>query len=309
MAWNMTGTERKRTNIGVASAICCEALFGLSYVFTKQATANATPLSLLGWRFAIAFIAIAACRALGMIKTEFGKKPLWMLLAIAILNPVIYFSAETWGISMLTAAESGAFLACIPVASVIASAAILHRAPGRRQTIGIAVTLIGVLTAVFASGMDANFSLTGYIILAIAVVSYALYSVSVEKASGYSEAEITFVMLASGAAVFIAGAVMEAVSDGNLSHLLLLPFRDAGFLIAVLYQGLCCSIAAFFLSNAAISRIGVNRTSSFIGLSTAVSIIAGIAFLGESFSLLQCAGTIIILAGIYTANTESSRQH
>ena len=33
---------------------------------------------------------------------------------------------------------------------------------------------------------------------------------------------------------------------------------------------------AFFLSNVAIFKIGVNRTSSFIGVATVVSIIAGV---------------------------------
>ena len=70
----------------------------------------------------------------------------------------------------------------------------------------------------------------------------------------------------------------------------------------MLYQGVGCSVAAFFLSNAAIAKIGVNKTSSFIGVSTIVSILVGALVLGEPLSLGQMAGAAVIVAGVYTAN-------
>lgn len=53
----------------------------------------------------------------------------------------------------------------------------------------------------------------------------------------------------------------------------------------------------------AIVKIGVNRTSSFVGVSTVVSIIAGVLLLGENFSAYQLIGVIIIIIGVYIANT------
>ena len=146
-------------------------------------------------------------------------------------------------------------------------------------------------------------SIIGYVSLLIAVVSYAAYSVSVEKASCFTEAEITYSMLVSGAVLFVFLAVVDALMNGNIAELAMLPFTDMSFFSAVLYQGLGCSILAFFLSNAAISRIGVNRTSSFIGVSTVVSILAGAIFLHEDFSGYQMAGAAIIIAGVYIANS------
>lgn len=66
-----------------------------------------------------------------------------------------------------------------------------------------------------------------------------------------------------------------------------------------------CSVLAFFLSNTAITKIGVNRTASFIG----VSIAAGALVLGERFTAGQLAGAAAILAGVYIANagTEARR--
>ena len=293
--------ERRKRLEGCLAALGCETLFGLSYVFTKHASAAGT-LPLLGWRFTIAFCALLIALMVKGMRIRLRGKRILPLLSIAILNPVIYFTAETAGIGMLTASESGAFLAGIPVFSLIASTLLLRKKPERKQVAGIMITLLGVLLTVYASGLSASFSAMGYAMLTLAVISYALYSVRVEAAEGYTGMEITAVMIVSGAAVFSSAAMVEALREGTFRELLFLPFSDSGFFIAVLYQGICCSILAFFLSNAAIARIGVNGTASFIGVSTAVSILGGMVFLGEPFTPFQTAGAAMILAGVYAAN-------
>ena len=98
-------------------------------------------------------------------------------------------------------------------------------------------------------------------------------------------------------------AMVEGIVKGNLGQIAVLPFSDMGFLISVLYQGIGCSILAFFLSNHAIAKIGVNRTSSFIGVATVVSIVAGALLLKEPFTIWQVIGAAVIIIGVYTANT------
>ncbi|OFI06696.1 putative DMT superfamily transporter inner membrane protein [Clostridium acetireducens DSM 10703] len=291
--------------IGCLCAIGCEIFFGLSYIFTKQATDNASVLSLLCWRFLVAFIVMSICTFSGFIRINLKGKKIKPVLLIALFSPVIYYIGETIGISHTTASESGVFLACIPAVSLVASTLILNKKPSGRQVVGILVTLIGVLVTVLAIGATASLSAVGYLFLLIAVGSYALYSVFVEKASDYTGAEITYVMLTAGAIVFSILAIAEACVIGNVNVLMSLPARDSNFLIAILYQGIGCSVLAFFLSNVAIAKIGVNRTSSFIGVATVVSIIAGVILLGERFSIYQIIGAIIIIAGVYISNTNN----
>ena len=51
-------------------------------------------------------------------------------------------------------------------------------------------------------------------------------------------------MQLAGAALFTVLALAEAVRKGDVAELVLLPFRDKGFLIAVLYLGIGCSVFA-----------------------------------------------------------------
>lgn len=294
--------KRNELITGSFCALGCEILYGLSYIFTKQATLEASALSLLGWRFLLAFIIMSILASVGIIKINLKNKNKKPLLLIALLSPVIYFIGETFGICNTTASESGTFLACIPIASLVASTVILKKKPTKQQTFGILLTLAGVLVTVFALGASSSFSFVGYTFLLIAVISYALYCVFVEKSDSYTEEEITYAMLALGSIVFVILAIIEALNKKALNQLVAMPFRNRAFLIAVLYQGIGCSVFAFFLSNVAISKIGVNRTSSFIGVATVVSIAAGAVFLHENFTAWQITGAAIIIAGVYIAN-------
>lgn len=297
--------KRNSRLIGCLCALGCETLYGLSYMFTKQATELASPFALLGWRFLIAFIVMSALVISGIIKIDIKNKNIKPLLAVSLFSPCIYFIAETIGISQTTALESGVFLACIPAVSLIASTLILKKRPTKLQVMGILVTLTGVIVTVFAVGVSSSLSVIGYALLSGAVISYALYGVFVDKASDFTGAEITYIMLTAGAVLFASLALIEAVLNGNVAELITLPFKEVSFLIAILYQGIGCSVIAFFLSNVAIAKIGVNRTSSFIGVATVVSVVAGAAILNEAFSPFQIAGAVVIIIGVYIANTKS----
>ena len=291
-----------RVLTGSLCALGCEVLYGLSYLFTKQTAETASPLALLGWRFVVALAAMSLCVALEFIPVRLKGRRLGPLLRVALFCPCLYFIGETVGIRETTVTESGVFLACVPALSLLASTVILKKKPTKRQIIGILVTFLGVMMTVVAVGLSSSLSPVGYAALMLAVVAYALYSVFVDLAADYTGAEITYVMLCSGAAFYGLLALGEAAAHGALSELLTLPARSGTFLAAVLYQGIGCSVAAFFLSNAAIAKIGVNKTSSFIGVSTIVSILAGALALGEPLSVGQIVGAAVIVAGVYTAN-------
>lgn len=299
--------SKKALFTGCLCAACAEILHGMSYAFTKQSTNVAGVFFILGWRFLIAAVVMTVCIAAGLIKVRYRGKPLKPLLYVILLCPCIYFLGETLGISRTTSTECGIFVACIPVISLIASAVILKSRPSGLQVVGIVTTLVGMVTCVAAAGMTSSLSVPGYIFLSVAVLSYSLYFIYVEKASAYTSTELAYAMQISGAALFTALALLEAVHDGDVGTLVCLPFRDRAFLVSVLYLGLGCSVFAFWLSNAAIEKLGVNRAASFIGVATLVSVLTGTLMLREPLTPPQILGAVLIVVGVYMANTGRTR--
>lgn len=282
--------------------LICEVLFGFSYLFTKSITDTVSPINLLSWRFIFAFLLINLCVLTRIIKVNFRGKAIRKLLVIAVFHPVIYFIGETVGINLTTASESGTIIASIPIVTILCSALVLKVLPTKLQVTGVTLTAAGVVIIVLAKGVEVTFNPIGYIMLFLALISYSLYSVFAEKAIEFSSAEKTYVMIALGAVIFTMLALVENTRAGTLREFIHLPFKNMEFLITVIYLSLGCSVIAFLLCNIAISCIGTNRSASFVGVSTTVTVIAGIIILKEEFSLLQGVGTILVLGGVYLAN-------
>ena len=289
--------------VGALSAVFCCCLWGFSFLFTKQVTASVSAVTLLAWRFTVAFVLMSLCIPFGWMKIQLKGKRIGLLLLIAVLQPVVYYTGETLGIDRTTASESGIMIACIPIVTLIMSTMILKHKPTGVQVLGICVTMGGVITCVLSKGMEAAFDPFGYLMLTMAVVSYGLYSVYAEKANEFTSAEKTYVMLMLGAIAFDAAAAVEHVRAGTVMECLTLPFRSTDFLIAVLYLSVGCSVIAFFLFNVAIEKLGTNRASSFSGLSTLMSIVAGVLILHEPFTVVQMFGAAAVIGGVYIANS------
>lgn len=129
----MKNSKTLDNTAGVLCALGGETLFGLSILFTKQVTEYADALSLLGWRFLIAFVVMSLCLLLGLIKIDLRGKSLKPLLLVALWSPCIYYISETVGVRYTTASESAVFFACIPVVSLVASTLLLKEKPSKTQ--------------------------------------------------------------------------------------------------------------------------------------------------------------------------------
>ena len=292
-----------RTRIGVLAAVGTELLYGCSFAFTKDVTGTVDPFTLLGWRFVTALVAMLVLMAFRVIRVRVTRATLRPLLLLAVFQPALYYCGETFGVMRTTASESGLIISAIPVVIVVFAAVILRRIPSRFQVAGITVTLIGVVVTVVAGGMSAHFDLLGYVLLLVAVVSYALYAAFADRyAQAAADVDKTFVMVASGALVFGTITVSQHAAAGTLDALARLPFVSPGFAIALVYLALGSTIGAFFLQNVAIGRLGSTRYSTYVGIATVTTLVVGALALHEMLSPAQLIGGAVILGGVYLAN-------
>lgn len=293
---------------GVLAILLTEVIYGSSYLFTKGMTDQVPGLYLLGWRFLLAFLLLALLRAARVIRVDYRGKPVKTLLAIGVLQPVVYFLCEFNGIRLTTASESGTIIACFPVVILTLSYLMLKEKPNRFQAAGIGVSLTGVLITVLAKGVSTSGNLAGYGLLAVGIVSYSIYTVATRRLAMFTPMELTYATIGVGAACFVLLAVGSAAREGALRTLITLPAANPAFLGTILYLGWAASVLAFFLYNCALAALGPNRSAAFVGVSTVVSILLGVLVGGESFTPRQAAGAALILAGVYLANYRPRRQ-
>jgi drug/metabolite transporter (DMT)-like permease len=278
-------------------------IFGLSFLMTKGALDAFRPLALLFLRFALATAALGVLAALGIARLEYRGKPKLPLALVCLFQPILYFALETYGLRETRSSTAGLILGALPAAVAALSAVALKERLSARQAIGLAASVVGVAAVALAGGgPDGGAdSPRGIALVAGALASAAVYNVLSRRARlAYTPVELTFAMMASGAAAFGLLALGDALASGEG---FLPASAPAAAWLAVAYLGLLSSVVAFFLVNLSLSRLKASQAAVFGGLTPCVALAAGILFRGESAGLLELGGAAAILIGIWATNS------
>ncbi|HEY9054588.1 MAG TPA: DMT family transporter, partial [Rectinemataceae bacterium] len=132
-------------------------IFGFSFLFTKSALDNLAPFELLFFRFALATAAMGIALASGLAKSRLREKiasrqGLRDLAIVCLCQPILYFTAETFGVRDSSSSVAGVVIGAIPACVAGASAWALKERLSVRQTASLIVSMLGVALIALASG-------------------------------------------------------------------------------------------------------------------------------------------------------------
>lgn len=290
----------RNQTLPVMSGIGLSFIFGLSFLFSKEALASLEPLELLAHRFSLAAVILILLTISGLISIKLRPEMLRDLLPLALLQPVVYFLGETYGVKLTTASESGLIIALIPVAVTFLGKIFLHEKATGRQWTFIWITVVGVgIIIISDTGVTFGEHSVGIIYLLAAVIAAAVYNVLSRKLSrSYSPLEITIIMMGTGAIFF---NIINFISQPQKSDYFS-AFTNLKTFIPLVYLGGLSSVVAFFLLNYMLKKMSASRAANYVNLTTIVSVLAGVVFRGERFGLMKIIGGFLILLGVWGSN-------
>ena len=303
---------KKEIRRATLAALAGNAVFGFSFMFSRIALSIAPPFVMLMYRFLFAFAGLSllalcsAAKKTGRAQTGEGVHSMRFdlrgrrvapLLALGVVQPVVYFLCESYGISMTNATFSGVIIALIPIAALGLGALLLHEIPTRAQVVWSLVSIAGVVMMTLMQSAEGEIRALGVLLLFGAVLSGVVFNIISRGVSGmFSALERTWVMMATAAVCF---TLLAVVTTGADLRALLAPARDARFMGAIVYLSIVSSIAAFMLLNYANNYLPVAKTTAFCNLTTVISLFAGVVFLGEPFGWVSLAASALIVLGIW----------
>lgn len=290
-------TDERKSMLAAAIAY---STFGLSYLFSKMALNVAEPMILLCIRFTVTFVILNLLVAVRIFKIDLrGKNVLGAIMA-GVLQPVLYFILENYGLKYTTTSFTGIVSSISPIFTAILGVIFLREKPNVKQWICILLSIIGVMMVSLGTTSGQN-TLAGCLCLLGAYFIGAFYGILIRRLSKqFSAFELTYIMFTVG---FIFFAVITFVQYGGDT----LPMIGAAvsnwkFLLACLYLGGCCSVGAYMLSNYALARLPVTRATIFNSFATIVSVLSGVILMGDPFTLTSAVAFILILAGVTGVN-------
>ena len=187
-----------------------------------------------------------------------------------------------------------------PLAVIICETVFLKEHAGIRQKLFIFLSIIGVLLiTVFEGSNGEKDSLLGIFLLIIACLSEGLYAVSVRKSSeNFMPAEITYTLMMFSAVAFNAINIIRRIWLGELQNYFE-PLFQPGVLWEILYLSVLASGIGYLISSWLLSRMQASSISLFTGVTTVVSIVAGVLFRNETLFWYHMVGTALILISVW----------
>jgi drug/metabolite transporter (DMT)-like permease len=170
--------------IGFASLFCGVLLFSTIEVASKYIEADVPPLRLAFFRFFITglVLAPAAIRLTRKSQITFGHRDLITLAALGLAGVTLTIGVYHLAIPRMQANAAAIVFSCNPVFVILFSHYLLNERITRRKITAILISVIGVFILANArGGTYASSALVGVLLMSIAAILFALYTVLFKK--------------------------------------------------------------------------------------------------------------------------------
>lgn len=295
---------------GVLAGVSYSAIFGFSFLMTKQTLGLLSPMELLAARFLIAALLMTVLALAGAIRVDFRNKSLRLLALMCAVQPVAYFIFETYGVANAATNVAGIILGALPAGVAIMGVLVLGERLTGIQTAGLAMSILGVgLVALFGQTGTSETKAIGILFLTGSMLSAVVFNIASKKASEtYSATERTFAMMWSGALCFgVPALIQNLIGRGHLRLLFRGDAAAAGAWGGILYLGVLSSVGAFFLINYSLTYLKASQSAVFTNLVTVITVLAGVFIRHEAFSWGQGVSVMLIVLGVAVANSSMRR--
>lgn len=272
--------------------VLLSVIWGSSFILIKKSLAHFNPYEVGALRVLIAGIILLPLALMNIKK--FPRKNLkWLLLAAVTGNfiPMFLFPiAET----AVSSSIAGIINSMMPIFVILVGALFWNFGTTRRQVIGVLISFSGACILAFSGGEGGQLKLIPVLLLLLATLCYAISTTTVKSKLNNIPAKILsafvfsfLLIIPSAISLVFAGFFSDFKSDANLwaglGYVSLLSIFGTGLAMMLNYRLLGISTPLF--------------ASTVTLLMPVVAIIWGLID-GESLTLLQATGAIIILAGL-----------
>ncbi|MCD6576610.1 MAG: DMT family transporter [Anaerolineaceae bacterium] len=295
--------NRNNSTIAYIKLTTAIAIWGGSFIATKIAVQEVTPVTVVWLRFLIGII------ILGYIawKQKELVLPSWKdaleLLWLGFLGITLHQWLQSSGLVTSDASTTAWLVSTSPIFMALLGWLFLKEKLSWQIITGFLMATIGVLLVVtkgdVQSAFIGNFGVRGNILILISAPNWALFSVlSRPILKRFSAIKVTFYVLFFG---WLLTSVQFLVGRHWVELNQLLPASWA----SIAFLGVFCSAIAYIFYNDGVKALPASKVGVFLYLEPLVATTIAAAVLSESIMLASLAGGGLILLGVWFVNRNS----
>jgi drug/metabolite transporter (DMT)-like permease len=278
--------------VAIAALVLANVIFGTTFVATKPMLDRIPPLTIATGRFAIALLVLMPLLLRSGRRPNFGRNSA-LLGFVGVF--VLYFS-QNLGLEMTSATNGALIHGGVPVFTMLIAGPVLAERLNASRLAGVVVSLVGVGAVILCgNGAKLTLSLAGDALILLSAAAMAAYLVigrrafagegALETVAGGICYGLLFLIPASGAEIVTRG--IERPTNGDLA--------------CWIYLGVFASALAWLFECVGLRHLEASQVGLFTNLSPLVGIVVAALFLGESISIYQIGGGVLILGGVWFA--------
>lgn len=276
------------------------AVWGASFIATKVALQDVSPVTIVWLRFGMGLLVLGAAVAL---RKQFSlpKKNEWGYFALlGFLGITFHQWLQSNGLQTSEAGTTAWIVATTPVFMALLGWLILKEGLSLVKVFGIALAFIGVLLVVsdgnLASISIGKFGAPGDALILVSAVNWSVVSVLSRRGLKTNEpALFVFYMMTFG---WLFTSVLAA-SGGNYAEV---PQLTLNGWLGVAFLGVFCSGLAYIAWYDALQALTTASTGAFLYIEPLIAMIVAFFVLGEAITFASLVGGGIILFGVWLVN-------
>lgn len=283
---------------GLLFAVGSAALFAIRPIFVKLVYAegvDSTTLIAFRMLFSMPIYAVLLCWFLrdSELRSRITVKNTFAAATIGLLGYYVASFLDLLGLQYVTAQLGRMILYVYPTFVVLLGALLFGKRITTRTLMSLIVCYTGVL---IIFGHDLNVFGSDVIVGALFILSsalifsiYLLCSKSLIAQLG-SRVFTCIALISASVGIFIHYAITHSITTPEIN-------RDA--LGLILFIAIFCTVIPTFLTNAAVSRIGADKTGIVAMIGPAFTAVFAVLILSEAFTIYHAAGLIVTVFGVW----------
>jgi drug/metabolite transporter (DMT)-like permease len=287
------------------AAFAAVVLWGVSFVATKAALREVSPVTLVFTRFALGTAVLALILRLRR-ESLIPPRDAWPMLAVmGFVGIFVHQMLQVHGLNLTTAVRTGWLIGLIPIWSAVLAAVFLGEGFGPRKVFGLFLGTIGALLVITRGELSSRVlalpATRGDLLILASTVNWAIYTIL-----GRDTLKRLGSARATAAAMFVGWAMLIPFFV-NTSGWQEYRSLSSTSVIAIVFLGVGCSGLGYWFWYAALERIEASQVAAFLYVEPLVTFIAAVALLGESVAVSTILGGGLVLAGVLTVQSAGSR--
>lgn len=278
--------------------------WGASFVATKIALRDVSPLTVITLRFGLGMVVLACIVA---ARRQFAlprKSDLGWLIFLGLNGITVHQLLQANGLVTTSATNSGWLVALTPVFAALLAWLILREPFGRLKVLGLVLATCGAFLVISRGQLSRGLlnipATPGDFLMLASSPNWALFTVLSKRiVSRMSPALMVTYVMAFG---WLAILPLFLGARGWLE----LPRLTAAGWGGLLFLGVLCSGAAYVFWYDALDAAGASQVAAFLYLEPIVTVIVASALIGEKATWATWIGGAVILIGVWLVNRQTA---